>query len=59
MSDFITCNEVAEYFAVNPKTVTRWAVKGKIPCLKTPGGHRRYDRQAILKLVDELTQKVD
>ena len=27
---------------VNPKTVTRWADAGKLPVVRTLGGHRRY-----------------
>lgn len=34
--------EVARLFAVNPKTVSRWARDGKISSVRTPGGHRRY-----------------
>jgi len=38
----LTPTEVAELFAVDPKTVTRWAKKGLLPCFRTIGGHRRY-----------------
>lgn len=38
----MTPGEVAELFRVDPKTVTRWAVAGKIQSMKTPGGHRRF-----------------
>jgi excisionase family DNA binding protein len=38
----LTPAEVAELFAVDPKTVARWAKQGRLPCLKTLGGHRRY-----------------
>lgn len=34
--------EVAVLFRVDPKTVTRWARKGRIPSIRTLGGHRRY-----------------
>lgn len=34
--------EVARLFLVSPSTVTRWARQGKIPVLRTPGGHYRY-----------------
>ena len=33
---------VAAQFAVDPKTVTRWANAGRLPCITTLGGHRRY-----------------
>ena len=34
--------EVAELFHVNPKTVTRWAKQGRLPSIRTLGGHRRF-----------------
>lgn len=38
----LTASEVATLFRVNPKTVTRWARSGHLPCVFTIGGHRRY-----------------
>jgi excisionase family DNA binding protein len=32
---------VADILHVSPKTVSRWAKEGKLPFLKTLGGHRR------------------
>ena len=34
--------EVADLFHVNPKTVSRWAKQGRLPSLRTLGGHRRF-----------------
>lgn len=39
--------EVAALFAVNPKTVTRWARDGDLPCIITPGGHRRFRSSVV------------
>lgn len=39
--------EVAEMFGVDPKTLTRWANEGKIPYIRTPGGHRRYRESVV------------
>ena len=39
--------EVAAIFRVNPKTVTRWARAGKLRCIKTLGGHRRFYRSEV------------
>lgn len=38
----LTPAEVAARFRVDPKTVTRWAKKGWLTAVRTPGGHRRY-----------------
>jgi excisionase family DNA binding protein len=45
--DLMTPSEVAEFFNVDPKTVTRWAKAGKIPSFRTVGGHRRFPRKQI------------
>ena len=43
--------EVAKAFRVDPKTVSRWAQAGKIPSLRTVGGHRRFRRADIEALL--------
>lgn len=45
-------SEVADLFAVDPKTVTRWAKSGKLPVeTRTLGGHRRYSRAVVEQLL--------
>jgi excisionase family DNA binding protein len=44
---FLTPRQVAARFAVDPKTVTRWAKTGRLPIVMTPGGHRRYRKSVI------------
>ena len=47
----LTPGEVAVLFRVDPKTVTRWGQSGRLPCIRTPGGHRRFwskDVEAVL-----------
>jgi excisionase family DNA binding protein len=49
-----TASDVSKMLGVIPKTVARWAFEGKVPgAFKTPGGHWRFDRQAIDTLVKE------
>lgn len=40
--ELLTPAEVAAIFRVDPKTVTRWAKRGKLSAVRTLGGHRRY-----------------
>ena len=50
--ELLTRAEVATMFGVCAETVTRWARAGKVSCIWTIGGHRRYDKaeiQALLK----------
>ncbi len=54
----LTRSEVAEIFQVSPSTVTRWAEAGKLPMVKTLGGHRRYEANTVFKLVKQLSEEV-
>jgi excisionase family DNA binding protein len=47
----LTPGEVAAIFRVDSKTVNRWAASGRIRCIKTPGGHRRFERTDVLALL--------
>ena len=49
--DLMTPAEVAQAFHVDPKTVTRWAVAGRLRSVRTPGGHRRYFRAEVEALL--------
>lgn len=52
----LTPAEVAALFRVDPKTVTRWAVAGKLAAVRTLGGHRRYRAGEVLDLLHTGTQ---
>lgn len=47
----LTPGEVGKLFRVDPKTVTRWATAGKIPSVRTPGGHRRFRSSVIAEIL--------
>ena len=49
----LTPGEVARLFRVDPKTVTRWAVEGKLTCIRTLGGHRRFKADEVYALLGE------
>ncbi len=53
--EYLLSNEVAELLGgVHPKTVSRWAKEGKLPHLRTLGGHRRYPGAALRDLAATL-----
>ncbi len=52
----LTPAEVAEMFRVHPKTVTRWAVAGKLTAVRTLGGHRRYRADEVRQLLRVSTE---
>jgi excisionase family DNA binding protein len=49
--DLLTPGEVAALFSVDPRTVTRWAAAGRLPYIRTPGGHRRYREDHVRALL--------
>jgi excisionase family DNA binding protein len=51
---YLHAAEVADILHVSPKTVSRWAKEGRLPFLKTLGGHRRYPEAEIRQLAKEL-----
>jgi excisionase family DNA binding protein len=55
---FLHTSQVADILHVSPKTIARWAKDGRLPCLRTLGGHRRYPEQAIRQLAASLAQEV-
>ncbi|MBC8479773.1 MAG: helix-turn-helix domain-containing protein [FCB group bacterium] len=39
---FLNSNEAAQILGVNVSTIKRWTDSGKLECLQTPGGHRKF-----------------
>lgn len=50
----LTPADVAALVFVDPKTVSRWASKGKIASMRTPGGHRRFRSSDVQALMFEV-----
>jgi excisionase family DNA binding protein len=51
---------VARLFRVSPKTVTRWAQLGKLPAMRTLGGHRRFRLSLVREVLAQaqLTEEL-
>ena len=54
---YLRTAEVADLLHVSPKTVARWAKEGKLPFMRTLGGHRRYPEAKIRELLVELREE--
>jgi len=52
-AELLTPAEAARKLGVTPNTVTRWSRAGKIAAIQTMGGHRRFRRAEIERLVRE------
>jgi excisionase family DNA binding protein len=48
--------DVALLFQVSERTVSEWARRGRVPSVRTPGGHRRYPAEQIRRLLAESRQ---
>lgn len=44
--------DVARLFQVSERTVSEWARQGRIPSVRTPGGHRRYPADQVRRLLE-------
>jgi MerR family transcriptional regulator, light-induced transcriptional regulator len=53
----LTTREAARLLGVGPTSIKRWADSGLIICVKTPGGHRRYDRDSVLAMLGSKTER--
>lgn len=55
--DYLGPGEVAVMLHVSPKTVSRWAAQGWLPCLVTLGGHRRFRREDVEEIAREMATR--
>jgi excisionase family DNA binding protein len=53
-SGVLRTGDVAKLFHVSPKTVGRWATEGRLPYVRTLGGHRRYRAAGVQALIEKL-----
>jgi excisionase family DNA binding protein len=53
---YLRAAQVAELLQVSPKTVSRWAQEGRLPYVRTLGGHRRYPDREIRALLETLSE---
>jgi excisionase family DNA binding protein len=56
---WLKLNEAADYLGVHFTTLRRWADDGKVPCIRTPGGRRRFRKSELDAFVAGLRQGGD
>jgi excisionase family DNA binding protein len=49
----MTLQAAAATLSISPSRLRRWADEGRIPAIRTPGGHRRFPRDAVRRLAAE------
>ena len=53
-NELLTSTEAAAIASVGVSTIKRWADQGTIPYVRTVGGHRRFERSSVERLLREL-----
>ena len=48
-NDHLTSADAAEFLNVGVSTIKRWADDGIVPCIRTAGGHRRFERSVLMQ----------
>src|SRR5512137_335532 len=54
MDDLLSTVEVGRLAGVGPTAVKRWTDQGLLRCVKTAGGHRRFERREIERFLDSV-----
>jgi excisionase family DNA binding protein len=50
----LNIEEASKLLGVSKRTLRNWEKIGKIKSYRTPGGHRRYDEQYLLKIIGKI-----
>lgn len=53
-SGYLRASQAATILHVSPKTISRWAREGRLGHVVTLGGHRRFFREDIERLAEQL-----
>lgn len=47
----LALGEASRFLGVDPDTLRRWADEGRVSAFTTPGGHRRFERRELERLI--------
>jgi len=56
LGPWLKLSEAADYLGVHFTTLRRWADDGQVPCIRTPGGRRRFKKSELDAFVASLRQ---
>jgi len=54
--DWLSLGEASRLLGIAPGTLRRWSDSGQVPAFTTPGGHRRYRRSSLERLLPSERQ---
>lgn len=52
-SPLLSVSAAARMLGVSPSSLRAWAAAGRVPHVRTPGGHRRFERDQLVKWLSE------
>jgi excisionase family DNA binding protein len=52
-TDWISTKEAMKLLGVGSTTIKRWADDGRLPSGRTAGGHRRFSRKDVMRLMPQ------
>lgn len=55
-SSWLELSQAADFLGVHFTTLRRWVDAGKVPCIRTPGGRRRFRRSELVAFLEGLRQ---
>lgn len=50
-NDWLTLGDASKWLGVHPATLRQWSDEGKVRIFRTPGGHRRFSRADIERML--------
>lgn len=59
MNKLLTISEVAAILGVSVGAMRKWADSGQIPVLRLPGGHRRWSREHVAQIQEQIARQAD
>ncbi|OGM21922.1 hypothetical protein A2863_03390 [Candidatus Woesebacteria bacterium RIFCSPHIGHO2_01_FULL_38_9b] len=57
--DLLSIGQASEYLGVSIDTLRRWEKKGKVDSLRSPGGHRYYEKKQLDNLFGKKYERVE
>lgn len=55
----LSAGDVARRLGVTIETVRKWTAQGRLDCIRTVGGHRRYAAVEVERLIGQTTRTED
>jgi excisionase family DNA binding protein len=55
--DLLNTEDAAKILGVNVSTIKRWSAEGKLNCIKSPGGHRKFEMYHLTEFIERFQKQ--